>query len=68
MYVANHLSKAFLKDTSSEDEHFLVFALKVEELNPFNILKISGKKLPRIQKANNQDSVLQTLKSFVLTG
>ena len=46
MYVANHLSRTFLKDTGPEDEQYLVFALAVEELNPFNILKVNSNKLP----------------------
>ena len=53
MYVADHLSRAFLKDTGPEDEHFQVFALEVEELNPLNILKINSVKLPKLQKATN---------------
>ena len=68
MYVADHLSRAFLKDTSPEDEQFQVFALEVEELNPFNVLKINNEKLPKLRNATNQDPVLQTLKSLVLTG
>ena len=68
MYVADHLSRAFLKDTSPEDEQFQVFALEVEELNPFNVLKINNEKVPNLRNATNQDPVLQTLKSLVLTG
>ena len=34
MFVANHLSRAFLKDTGTEDEKFQVFALELEAMIP----------------------------------
>ena len=68
MYVAAHLSRAFLKGTGPDDEEFQVFALEVEDLSPFNTLKVSGEKLPELQRSTEQDPVLQTLKSVVQTG
>ena len=42
MFLADHLSRAFLKDTSPEDEEFQVFALELAARNPF---EFQGSKL-----------------------
>ena len=68
MFVADHLSRAFLKDTGPEDEDFQVFGLELEEMNPFDTIKISSERLPRLQKAREQDPVMQTLKTTILIG
>ena len=68
MFVADHLSRAFLKDTGTEDEEFQVFALELEAMNPFDTIKISSERLPQLQKATEQDPVMQTLKTTILIG
>ena len=50
MFVADHLSRAFLKDTGPGDEEFQVFALELEAMNPFDTIKISSERLPQLQK------------------
>ena len=42
MFVADHLSRAFLKDTGPEDEEFQIFTLELELMNPFDTIKISS--------------------------
>ena len=68
MFVADHLSRAFLKDTGPEDEEFQVFALELEAMNPFDTIKIRSERLPQLQKAIEQDPVMQTLKTTILIG
>jgi len=68
MFVADHLSRAFLKDTGPEDEEFQVFALDLEGMNPFDTIKISSERLPQLKKATEQDPVMQTLKTTILIG
>ena len=68
MFAADHLSRAFLKDTGPEDEEFQVFALKLEAMNPFDTMKISSERLSKLQKATEQDPVMQTLKTTILIG
>ena len=68
MFVADHLSRAFLKDTGPEDEEFQVFALELEAMNLFDTIKISSERLPQLQKATEQDPVMQTLKTTILIG
>ena len=43
--MADHLSRAFLKDTGTENEEFQVFALELEAMNPFDTIKISRERL-----------------------
>jgi len=45
IFVADHLSRAFLKDTGTENEEFQVFALELEAMNPFDTIKISRERL-----------------------
>ena len=68
MFVADHLSRAFLKDTDPEDEEFQVFAMELEAMNPFDTIKISSERLPQLQKAMKQDPIMQTLKATILIG
>ena len=68
MFIADHLSRAFLNDTGPEDEEFQVFALELEVMNPFDTIKISSERLPQLQKATEQDPVLRTLKTTMLIG
>ena len=68
MFVADHLSRAFLKDTGPEDEEFQVFALELEAMNTFDTIKISSERLPQLQKATDQDPVMQTLRTTILIG
>ena len=58
MFVADHLSRALLKDTG----------LELEAINPFDTIKISSERLPQLQKATEQDPVMQTLKTTILIG
>ena len=66
--MAYHLSRAFMKGTSPEDKQFQVFALELEAMNPFDIIKISSERLPQFQKATEQDCIKQTLKTTILIG
>ena len=68
MFVAYHLSRAFLKATGPGKEEFQVFALKLEAMIPFDTIMISSERLPKLQKATAQDPVIQTLKSTILIG
>ena len=68
MYIADHLSRAYLPSLGEEDEEFQVFALEVESLNPLDSLTVSSERLAQLQKATEQDTVLQTLKTTVLVG
>ena len=68
MYIADHLSRASLPDVSPEDDEFQVFAVEVEEINPFDAITISNERLPQLQRATEQDPVMQTLKTTILIG
>ena len=68
MFVADHLSRAYLRETSPDEEEFQVFALEVERMNPFDTLKISSEGLSKLQKATEQDHVMQILKNTILMG
>ena len=65
--MADHLSRAYLKhqDGQPHDE-FQVFALEVEEINQMDTVKITSERLAQLQKATEQDPVMQTLKSTIL--
>ena len=54
MFVADHLSRAFLEDTGPEDEEFQVFALELEALNPFDTIKRSVKDCPSFKRPQNK--------------
>ena len=45
-----------------------MFALEVETLNPLKSLTVSSERLALLQKATEQETVLQTLKTTVLVG
>ena len=68
MYIADHLSRAYLASQGKEDKEFQVFAMKVETLNPLESLTVSSERLAQLQKATEHDTVLQTLKTTVLVG
>ena len=68
MYIADHLSRAYLASQGEEDKEFQVFALEVETLNPLKSLTVSSERLALLQKATEQETVLQTLKTTVLVG
>ena len=68
MYIADHLSRAYLASQGEEGKGFQVFALEVETLNPLESLTVSSERLAQLQKATEQDTVLQTLKTTVLVG
>ena len=68
MFVAHNLSRVFLNDTDPEDEEFQVFLPKLEEISPFNTIKISSERLPQLLKATEQDPIMQTLKTTILMG
>ena len=65
MYIADHLSRAYLPNQEEQDEEFQVFVLEVEALNPFDSLTVSSERLAQLQKATEQDPVPQTLKTTV---
>ena len=68
MYIAEHLSRAYLTSQGKEDKEFQVFAMEVETLKPLESLPVSSERLALLQKATEQDTVLQTLKTTVLVG
>ena len=68
MYVADHLSRASLKDTSFEEKELQVFSLELEAMSPFDSITISSERLPQLQKATEQDPAMQTLKTTILMG
>lgn len=68
MYIADHLSRAYLARQGEEDKEFQVFALEVETSNPLDSLTVSSERLAQLQKVTEQDTVLQTLKTTVLVG
>ena len=70
MYLADHLSRAPVVERKEADEldEFQVFALEVENLNPFDAIKFSLGRLEQLQTCTAQDPVLLTLKTTVITG
>ena len=69
MYVADHLSRAYLKNLDDQPhDEFQVFALELEEINPLEAVKITSERLAQLQIATEQDPVMQTLKSTILVG
>ena len=68
MFVADHLSRAFLSETEPDDEDVHVFALELETMDPLSTVKISSESLPRLQKTTDEDPVMQTLKNTILVG
>ena len=68
MFVADHLSRAFLSETDPDDKDVEVFALELETMDPLSTVKISSESLPRLQKTMDEDPVLQTLKNTILVG
>ena len=69
-YLADHLSRAPVVERKEADEldEFQVFALEVENLNPFDAIKLSPGRLEQLQTCTAQDPVLLTLKTTVITG
>jgi hypothetical protein len=39
MYIADHLSRASVKDTGTPDEDFQVFAVELEGIGPLNTIR-----------------------------
>ena len=68
IYIADHLSRASMSDSGTPDKEFQVFALELEGIGPLNTVKISSEGLARLQKATEQDPVMQTLKTTILIG
>lgn len=68
MYVADHLSRASLADSTSKSDNFQVFAIELETLTPLDSIKVAPERLTHLQKCTAQDLVLETLKTTVLTG
>lgn len=56
------------RQPSREDEEFQVLSLEVETLNLLDSLTVPSERLAQLQKATEQDTVLQTLKISVLVG
>ena len=59
---------ADVHSVGEEDKEFQVFALEIESLNPLDSLTVSRERLAQLQKATEQDTVLQTFKTTVLVG
>ena len=60
MFIVEHLSRASLKVTEKIQDNFLVFALELEILNPFDSIKVTPnhERLTQLQKAKAQDLAL----------
>ena len=68
MYVADHLSRAYLADQGERSDEFQVFALELEEINQLNNVKITSERLGQLQKATEQEPIMQSLKNTILIG
>ena len=68
IFIADHLSRASIRETGPQDEEFQVFAVEVEGMGPLNSVKISSERLAQLQKATEQDPIMQTLKTTILVG
>lgn len=68
MHIADHLSRASMVDSGTPDKEFQVFALELEGIGPLNTVRISSERLAQLQKATEQDPVMQTLKTTILMG
>ena len=69
MHVADHLSRAYLSQTEdTPKDEFQVFTLELEEINPLDTVKITSERLSQLQKATEQDPVMQALKNTILIG
>ena len=68
MFIADHLSRASIRETGPQDEEFQVFAVEVEGMGPLNSVNISLERLAQLQKATEQDPIMQTLKTTILVG
>ena len=68
MYIAHHLSRAYLASVGEENKEFQVFALEIESLNPSDPLTVSSERLAQLQNATEQGTVLQTLKTTIFVG
>ena len=68
IYIADHLSRTSMSDSGTPDKEFQVFALELEGIGPLSIVKISSERLAQLQKATEQDPVMQTLKTTILMG
>ena len=68
MYIADHLSRASVPDIGTPETEFQVFALELEGICPLTTVKISSERLAQLQKATEQDPVMQTLKTTILIG
>lgn len=69
MYVADHLSRVYLRQTEDlPKDEFQVFALELEEINPLDTVKITSERLSQLQKGTEQDPVMQALKNTILIG
>ena len=45
MYVADHVSRASLADSTWMSDNFQVFAMELETLTPFNPIKVAPERL-----------------------
>ena len=70
MYLADHLSRAPLdqENEDKEPDEFQVFATELESMNLFDAIKLSPKRLVKLQTCTAQEPVLMTLKTTVITG
>ena len=64
MYVADYLSRAYLRQTEDlPKDELQVFALELVDT-----VKITSERLSQLQKATKQDPVMQALKNTILIG
>ena len=63
MFVADHLSRASLSNVDVDDKELQVFAMELEEMNPFDTIFISSERIHQLQRATEQDPEMQTQKT-----
>lgn len=68
MFIADHLSRAPTAEVPEHHDEAQVFAVELEQMDPFDTIKIAPEKLAQLQQCTGQDPVLQILKNTVLSG
>ena len=56
MFVADHLSRASLSNVDVDDKELQVFAMELEEMNPFDTIFISSERIHPASTSNRARS------------
>ena len=68
IFVADHLSRTSLKDTSPDKVEFQEFALELEAMNPFDTIKISSERMPQPKDYQARFCHADTVETTILMG